>query len=116
MSKNGISMYDDFEKVKANHVPLSPLSFLPRAASFYPDKEAIVYGNRHYTWAQTYERCKRLASAINKLGVSKGETVSVMATKAAQKMCNSLDLQNFKYFSLSSTALLDKKFFVIFNK
>ena len=49
MSKNGISMYDDFEKVKANHVPLSPLSFLPRAASFYPDKEAVVYGNRHYT-------------------------------------------------------------------
>ena len=42
MSKNGISMYDDFEKVKANHVPLSPLSFLPRAASFYPDKEAVV--------------------------------------------------------------------------
>ena len=49
MSKSGISMYDDFEKVKANHVPLSPLSFLPRAASFYPDKEAVVYGNRHYT-------------------------------------------------------------------
>ena len=67
MSKSGISMYDDFEKVKANHVPLSPLSFLPRAASFYPDKEAVVYGNRHYTWAQTYERCKRLASAINSL-------------------------------------------------
>ena len=70
MSKNGISMYDDFEKVKANHVPLSPLSFLPRAASFYPDKEAVVYGNRHYTWAQTYDRCKRLASAINKLSPS----------------------------------------------
>ena len=84
MSKNGISMYDDFEKVKANHVPLSPLSFLPRAASFYPDKEAVVYGNRHYTWAQTYERCKRLASAINKLGVSKGDTVSVIATNTPE--------------------------------
>ena len=75
---------DDFEKVKANHVPLSPLSFLPRAASFYPDKEAVVYGNRHYTWAQTYERCKRLASAINKLGVSKGDTVSVIATNTPE--------------------------------
>ena len=84
MSKNGISMYDDFEKVKANHVPLSPLSFLPRAASFYPDKEAVVYGNRHYTWAQTYERCKRLASAINKLGVCKGDTVSVIATNTPE--------------------------------
>ena len=84
MSKNGISMYDDFEKVKANHVPLSPLSFLPRAASFYPDKEAVVYGNRHYTWAQTYERCKLLASAINKLGVSKGDTVSVIATNTPE--------------------------------
>ena len=84
MSKSGISMYDDFEKVKANHVPLSPLSFLPRAASFYPDKEAVVYGNRHYTWAQTYERCKRLASAINKLGVSKGDTVSVIATNTPE--------------------------------
>ena len=84
MSKNGISMYDDFEKVKANHVPLSPLSFLPRAASFYPDKEAVVYGNRHYTWAQTYERCKCLASAINKQGVSKGDTVSVIATNTPE--------------------------------
>ena len=84
MSKSGISMYDDFEKVKANHVPLSPLSFLPRAASFYPDKEAVVYGNRHYTWAQTYVRCKRLASAINKLGVSKGDTVSVIATNTPE--------------------------------
>jgi len=77
-------MYDDFEKVKANHVPLSPLTFLPRAANLYPNKDAVVYGNRKYTWKQCYERCIRLASSITKLGITKGDTVSVIATNTPE--------------------------------
>ena len=44
MEKKSTSMYDDFKKVKANHVPLSPLTFLHREASLYPENEAVVYG------------------------------------------------------------------------
>ena len=84
MNNKSKSMYDDFEKVKANHVPLSPLSFLPRAANLYPHKDAVVYGNRKYTWKQCYERCIRLASSITKLGITKGDTVSVIATNTPE--------------------------------
>ena len=51
------------ERRPANYVPLTPLSFLPRVASIYPDKDAVIYGNRRYSWAQVYERSVRLASA-----------------------------------------------------
>ena len=84
MENKSTSMYDDFKKVKANHVPLSPLTFLPRAASLYPENEAVVYGKRSYTWSECYERCKRLASGITKLGASKGDTVSVIATNTPE--------------------------------
>ena len=84
MNNKSKSMYDDFEKVKANHVPLSPLTFLPRAANLYPNKDAVVYGNRKYTWKQCYERCIRLASSITKLGITKGDTVSVIATNTPE--------------------------------
>ena len=84
MENKSTSMYDDFKKVKANHVPLSPLTFLPRAASLYPKNEAVVYGKRSYTWSECYERCKRLASGITKLGAGKGDTVSVIATNTPE--------------------------------
>jgi len=48
----------------ANHVALSPLSFLARAAEVYPQRTAVMHGERHLTWAQTYQRCRRLASAL----------------------------------------------------
>ena len=67
------------ERRPANYVPLTPLSFLPRVASIYPDKDAVIYGNRRYSWAQVYERSVRLASALVKAGVKPGEVVTVMA-------------------------------------
>jgi len=67
------------ERRPANYVPLTPLSFLPRVASIYPDKDAVIYGNRRYSWAQVYERSVRLASAIIKAGVKPGEVVTIMA-------------------------------------
>ena len=63
----------------ANFVPLTPLSFLPRVADIYPDRAAVIYGERRYSWAQVYERAVRLASAIVKAGVKPGEVVTIMA-------------------------------------
>jgi fatty-acyl-CoA synthase len=64
----------------ANHVPLTPLGFLDRTASVYPDRIAIVHGALRQTWAQTRERCYRLASALcTEFGVARGDTVSIIA-------------------------------------
>lgn len=65
-------------KNPANYVPLTPLTFIKRAAYIYPDKTSIVYGNKRYSWKETYERTRRLASALKKSGVGEGHTVSVM--------------------------------------
>lgn len=71
--------YDAFSAVSANYVPLSPLSFLPRAASIYPDGEAVIHGKRRYSWRETFARCRRLATGLNAIGVGKGDTVSILA-------------------------------------
>ena len=63
----------------ANYVPLSPLSFLARAAEVYPDRVAIVHGDSETTWRETYRRCRRLASALARRGIGVGDTVAVMA-------------------------------------
>ena len=63
----------------ANHTALSPLSFLARAAEVYPRRAAVIHGERRLTWAQTYERCRRLASALARRGIGVGDTVAVMA-------------------------------------
>jgi 3-(methylthio)propionyl---CoA ligase len=69
----------DLDKNPANYVPLSPLSFIRRAAAVYPKRIATIHGDRRISWAETYERCRRLASALAKRGVGLGTTVSVMA-------------------------------------
>jgi fatty-acyl-CoA synthase len=66
-------------KNPANFVPLSPLSFLRKAAEIFPDHEAVVYGSLSRNWAETYSRCRRLASALERAGVRRGDTVAVMA-------------------------------------
>ena len=65
-------------KNRANYTPLSPLSFLERTASIYPNHDSIVYGDLRYHWSETYSRCRRLASALKNRGISKGDTVAVM--------------------------------------
>ena len=72
------------EKNDANYVPLTPISFLERTAQIFPQKVSVIYGARRYTWAQTYERAKRLASALAKRGVGLGDTVSVMASNTPE--------------------------------
>ena len=67
------------EKTPANHVALSPLSFLAKAAEVYPERIALIHGERRITWADTYRRCRRLASALALRGVKAGDTVAIMA-------------------------------------
>ena len=64
----------------ANFVPLSPVSFLLRAASAFAGKVAVIDGERRYTYAQLLDRCVRLASGLAKLGVSRLDTVSIIAS------------------------------------
>ena len=75
-----MSHYDkNLDKNNANFVPLTPLSFLQRAKDIYPNYEAIVYEDRKYTWTEVYKRCIKFASALEKIGIGKGDTVSFLA-------------------------------------
>ena len=66
-------------KNAANFAALSPLAFLPRAAAVYPDKLAVIHGAFRFTYRQLYDRCRRLASALRRRGVGRGDTVASMA-------------------------------------
>jgi len=65
-------------KTPANHVALTPLSFIARAAAVYPDRLAVVHGPVRRTWRQTYARCRQLASSLSRHGIGVGDTVAVM--------------------------------------
>src|SRR5690554_2364348 len=61
-----------------NHTALSPLTFIERTASVYPDYPAVVHGAVRRNWAETYTRCRRLASALKNRGIGKGDTVAAL--------------------------------------
>jgi len=65
-------------KCAANYGPLTPITFLERTAALYPERTSIIYGDLQWTWAQTFDRCRRLASKISQL-VDVGQTVSVLS-------------------------------------
>ena len=74
-----IHPYDvGLERNPANFVALSPLSFIERAAAVYPQRVAVIHGELRQNWAQTFERCRRLASALRQAGVGRGDTVAAM--------------------------------------
>ncbi len=66
------------ERNEANYTPLTPVSFLAKAAYTYPLRTAIVHGEVRRTWHETYLRCRRLASALARHGVKRGDTVAAM--------------------------------------
>ena len=66
------------EKNAANYVPLSPLTFIARSAYIYPDRVSVIHGQRRYTWLETFNRARRLASALEARGIKEGDTVAVM--------------------------------------
>ena len=69
----------DLDKNPANYQPLTPLTFLERSASTFPDTVAIIHGERRITYREFYARCRRLASALKKRGIGVGDTVAVLA-------------------------------------
>ena len=72
--------FDDPAEVHQAHFsPLTPLSFLPRAAAIYPAKPSLIYGPLRWTWRETHERCPRLASALRARRIGRGDIVAVMA-------------------------------------
>src|SRR5881409_936896 len=68
----------DLDKNPANYAPLTPLGFIERAATVYPGHLAVIHGARRATWAETYARCRRLASALARRGIGVGDTVAAM--------------------------------------
>ncbi|KAK1653333.1 hypothetical protein QYE76_071138 [Lolium multiflorum] len=71
---------DQLQKRPANYVPLSPVTFLPRANAVYGDRTSVVYSRVRFTWRQTHERCRRLASSlVRTLGLRRNDVVSVLA-------------------------------------
>ena len=74
----------DLDRNPANYAPLTPLTFIERAASVYPQRTAVVHGARRYTWSETYARSRRLASALARRGLGIGDTVAVMAANTPE--------------------------------
>jgi fatty-acyl-CoA synthase len=68
----------DLPRNEANFAPISPLAFLERTAAVYPERLAVVHGTLRRSWGEVYARCRQLASALQKVGVGKGDTVAVM--------------------------------------
>lgn len=63
----------------ANHRPLTPLNFLLRASDVFPERVAIIHGELTFTWREYAHRCKRLASALMRMGVRKGDAVAILS-------------------------------------
>jgi fatty-acyl-CoA synthase len=66
------------ERNPANYQPLTPLQFLERAAGVFPARTAIIHGRQRFSYAQFYERCRRLASALAARGIRRGDVVAAM--------------------------------------
>jgi fatty-acyl-CoA synthase len=70
--------YDALPRQAANHQPLTPLLFLERTAQVFPDHPAVAYGAIRYSYRELRDRCVRLAHALTKLGLGRGDTVAVL--------------------------------------
>src|SRR5215207_11681682 len=74
----------ELERNQANYTPLTPLTLIARTAYTYPTQLAVVHGDRRYTWAESYARCRRLASALANAGIGFGDTVAVVASNTPE--------------------------------
>jgi len=71
---------------EANHLPLSPVSFLKRAAAIRPEQLAIVHGTRRYTYAQFWQRSQQLGAALHQHGIGKGDCVAIMGANTPEML------------------------------
>ena len=79
------SIYTEgLDQTPANFVALSPLTFLERAASVWPDRTAIVHGAIRRSWAETFVRCKKLAAALTQRGIGLGDTVALVGANTPE--------------------------------
>lgn len=72
------------ERDPANFIALSPLTFLERAASIWPERTAVIHGTIRRDWAETYRRCRLLAGALLGRGIGKGDTVAMIAANTPE--------------------------------
>jgi acyl-CoA synthetase (AMP-forming)/AMP-acid ligase II len=70
---------EGLKRCAANDTPLSPIGFMQRAATVYGETTSVVYNDSRFTWCQTFDRCRRLASALSSRNISRGDVVSVVA-------------------------------------
>ena len=88
MSRN---LYDiDLDRNPANFQPLTPLTFLERAAAAFPARTAIIHGRRTWSYAAFYARARQLASALVAHGIGRGDTVSVMLANTPAMLVSQL--------------------------
>src|SRR5690348_7117084 len=86
-AKAALSIYDrDLDRNPANFQPLTPLSFLERAALVFPDHPAIIHGKRSFSYGEFYARSRRLASALAERGIGRGDTVAVMLANTPEML------------------------------
>mgnify|MGYP001092603563 FL=1 len=71
------------EKNKANFTALSPVFFLERTASIFPNYTSIISENKQFTWKNTFDRCKLFASSLQKKNIKKGDTISIIAPNSS---------------------------------
>jgi non-ribosomal peptide synthetase component E (peptide arylation enzyme) len=81
---------DELAKNAANYTALTPLWFLERVAKVHPTRKSIIHGSRHYTWHQTYQRCRRFASALSNCSVGLGNTVLLYSPSLSFFSLNSI--------------------------
>src|SRR5690606_26963202 len=87
MTSSDDSIYEQhLGRSAANHAALTPLGFMARTAAVFPNRPSVVHGARRYSWTQTYERCRRLGSALARRGIGLGDTVAVMAPNVPELM------------------------------
>ncbi|MFC3692808.1 acyl-CoA synthetase [Chenggangzhangella methanolivorans] len=80
------SPYDDLPKTPANHQPLTPIGFLARSAMVFPERVAIIHGPLKRTYAEFWDRARRLAAALAKRGIRRGDTVSVLLSNTPEML------------------------------
>lgn len=68
---------DSLQKCEANYTTLTPLTFLTRAAACYANRASVIHEGTRFTWAQTHERCRRLASSLRALNIANNDVVSL---------------------------------------
>ena len=74
-----MNKYDDnLGRREANHSPMTPISYLERAAQTFPERTAVIHGSQRLSYSQFWKNCRKLASALSRHGIGKGDTVTVM--------------------------------------